>query len=386
MSWDKNPFKSASEGNGSNKPHFVLVRSKNVKLDNSPCYLVDGLIPKDSLVLVWGPPKCGKTFWVFDLTMHIALGWEYRGRLVEAGTIVYVACEGERGLAARNAAFRQDKLSPDDDPPFYLVTTRLDLPDEVDTLILDIAAQIPKDAEGNTYCAAIVLDTLNRSLGGSESRDEDMAAYIAAADALREKFHCAVIIIHHCGLNENRPRGHTSLTGAADAQLAVSRNGDEKVITKVEYMKDGEDGEQIASTLRVVEVARDTNDQVITSLVVDPADAPLPKQRSKAKPADTPNLPDTQIIALAALRKGLAEFGLPASLDPDIPRDAVVITEETWRRNYMSSTSSTDHKSEDTRSKAWRRARNALIAKEIVKMRNGSIWLANSSGHSQNVR
>ena len=40
--------------------------------------------------------------------------------------------------------------------------------------------------------------------------DEDMAAYIQAADRLREKFACTVIIIHHCGINGDRPRGHTS--------------------------------------------------------------------------------------------------------------------------------------------------------------------------------
>jgi len=26
-------------------------------------------------------------------------------------------------------------------------------------------------------------------------------------------------VIHHCGINGDRPRGHTSLTGAADAQI-----------------------------------------------------------------------------------------------------------------------------------------------------------------------
>jgi hypothetical protein len=39
-----------------------------------------------------------------------------------------------------------------------------------------------------------VLDTLNRSLAGSESDDEDMAAYVKAADAIREAFGCAVVI------------------------------------------------------------------------------------------------------------------------------------------------------------------------------------------------
>ena len=60
---------------------------------------------------------------------------------------------------------------------------------------------------------AVVLDTLNRSLTGSENSDEDMGAYIKATDAIREAFDCSVLVVHHCGINDSRPRGHTSLTG-----------------------------------------------------------------------------------------------------------------------------------------------------------------------------
>ena len=48
--------------------------------------------------------------------------------------------------------------------------------------------------------AVVVIDTLNRSLNGNENDSKDMAAYIRAADAIRETFHCAVIIVHHCGI------------------------------------------------------------------------------------------------------------------------------------------------------------------------------------------
>ena len=75
-----------------------------------------------------------------------------------------------------------------------------------------------------------MLDTLNRSLAGSESDDKDMAAYIKAADAIREAFGCVVVVVHHCGVQETRPRGHTSLTGAVDAQLAVKRDAAGSVV------------------------------------------------------------------------------------------------------------------------------------------------------------
>ena len=61
-------------------------------------------------VVVWGPPKCGKSFWTFDLMMHVALGWEYRGRRVQQGAVVYLALEGGHGFRARVEAWRRRHL------------------------------------------------------------------------------------------------------------------------------------------------------------------------------------------------------------------------------------------------------------------------------------
>ena len=70
-------------------------------------YLVDGVIPRAGLVAVWGPPKCGKSFWTFDLVLHIALRWSYRGRRVNGGPVCYIAFEGAEGFKARAEAFRR---------------------------------------------------------------------------------------------------------------------------------------------------------------------------------------------------------------------------------------------------------------------------------------
>jgi hypothetical protein len=59
--------------------HFKLVRFKDIELDKKPRCIIEDLIPREGLVLVWGPPKCGKTFLVFHLAMCIALGRDYQG-------------------------------------------------------------------------------------------------------------------------------------------------------------------------------------------------------------------------------------------------------------------------------------------------------------------
>jgi RecA-family ATPase len=189
------------------EPHFRLVRLKGMKASRDPAYLVKGLIPKYGLVVVWGEPKCGKTFWVLDVVTHIALGIEYRGRRVKQGQIVYVSIEGTEGFKGRAEAICNKLLNDRKaDPPFGVIMQSLNLIGDHKKLVADIKAQ--SDAP-----AAVVIDTLNRSLVGSESSDEDMAAYVKAADAVKDAFGCAVIVVHHCGHGGTRPRGHSSLIG-----------------------------------------------------------------------------------------------------------------------------------------------------------------------------
>jgi hypothetical protein len=102
-----------------------------------------------------------------------------------------------------------------------------------------------------------------------------MTAYLGAADAIREAFNCAVIIVHHCGVDGSRPRGHTSLTGTVDAQLAVKRDAAGNIVVTVECMKDGPEGEVVASRLDRVELGIDEDG--------DPIRRKLPRLRLLAR-------------------------------------------------------------------------------------------------------
>lgn len=131
--------------------------------------------------------------------------------------------------------------------------------------------------------ALVVLDTLNRSLRGSENDSKDMSAYVRAADAIRAAFNCAVAIVHHCGVEGERPRGHTSLTGAVDAQLSVKRGSSETILVEVECAKDGPQGEIVASRLEVVGVGTDSDGEPISSCVVRPEETPAASMSSEPR-------------------------------------------------------------------------------------------------------
>lgn len=254
-----------------------LVPFAEIKLSTARRDLVKGVIPRVGMTVVWGPPKCGKSFWVFDLMMHVALGWPYRGRRVSQGAVVYCAFEGQSGIEQRVEAFRLKRLAGiTADVPFYLEPVTLDLVRDHGALIAAIRLAL-----GNITPVAVTLDTLNRSLAGSESSDQDMSAYVRAADAIREAFQCAVIIVHHCGHDGVRPRGHSSLIGALDAQLAVKSDGANNIMVKVELMKDGPQGDVIASMLQVVKVGIDEDGDEMTSCIVVELDAAAAQHASR---------------------------------------------------------------------------------------------------------
>jgi hypothetical protein len=299
--------------------------------------------------------------------MHVALGWEYRGRRVKAGTVVYVACEGEAGQGARAEAFRQKYLTEDDaDPPFYLLPTRLDLVADISELIRDIRASIQPGP-----CALIVVDTLNRSIAGSESKDEDMTAYVRAADAVREAFGCAVALIHHCGVNDSRPRGHTSLTAAADAQISVKRGAAGEIIATVEHLKDGPEGDEILSRLIPVDVGTDEEGEAITSCVVMPVEGSAVTARKKV---GAKRLPNAVKLALDTLHKAIAEAGEPAPTSNHIPPAARIVSVETWRRFYYTGTAS-DGQNAEKRKKAFQRARERLQADGVIALHADYCWI-----------
>jgi hypothetical protein len=249
--------------------------------------------------------------------------------------------------------FRQAKLGEDDshNPPFYLLTTRLELPGDVEKLIVDLKAA------GIEKTALITIDTLNRSIHGSESKDEDMGAYVQAADRLREVFGGLVLVIHHCGINGERPRGHSSLTGAVDAQLKAERSPAGKVMVDVEFLKDGgSEGDRIVLTPITVGEASDGSD--ITSCIIEASDGDAaPKQKR-------PHLPPLAKIALKALNKAIGEAGSQAPASNHIPASRRVADLDLWRRYYYQAVPKDD--TPEARKKSFQRAREILQGAEVI--------------------
>ena len=344
---------------------FPLTAFENIKLDTDKRgYLVKGLLPSSGLAVIWGPPKCYKTFWTTDLGLHIALGWKYRDRRVQQATVVYIGLEGRNGIPARIKAFKQHHSI--DAAPFYLLTTPLDLAKQADALIGSIETQL-----GDGKPGVVFIDTLNCSLVGSKSKDEDMARYLAAAGKIEERFGCLVVIVHHCGIDASRPRGHTSLSGAVEVQLKVQRTGDHGMVVTVELAKDFAEGAEILSRLESVEVGTDPDGDPIASLVVLPTDA-VQAPRARLKGAVK--------VAFDALVEAINEAGEleTGSHSPGRTRTCAV---DAWRRYSFAKTIAESDKA-DTKQKAFVRASKRLQELGIIGVWNDRVWIADMAGHA----
>lgn len=360
-------IKRSWTGNGSAhaSPRFRLIAFDDISIASGRSYLVKGMIPRQGLVVGWGAPKCGKSFWAFDLGMHVALGRDYRGHRVVQGPVVYVAAEGAGGQGARVQAWRGRHLPDDAAPvPFALLPDRLDLIGEADQLVADIRCQ-------GIAPALVVIDTLNRTFSGSESSDEDMTAYIQAADRIKDAFNCAVLVIHHCGHDATRPRGHTALLGAADAQISVKKDADGKIVTKVDYAKDFSDGAETVSRLEVVEVGIDDDGEAITSCVIVATDEAPKQAKGKAR------LSASCQIALEALKEAIADGGEMAPASNHIPAGRKAVKAELWRRYAYSRNISQGE--QDAKRIAFKRASQDLQAKGLVGTWDEWVWLTGGS-------
>lgn len=226
-------------------------------------WLIKGVVPRDSLSMIYGKSGTGKSFVTLDLAAHIALGKDWHGRKTKQGRVVYIAAEGAGGLSKRLKALAMamhvdiEMLDIDCiiEPPNFLENG------DVDAVIERLNAHGP--------ISLVVTDTLAQVTPGcDENASVGMGAAINNAQRIIREVNTALLLVHHAGKDENRgARGWSGLRAAVDAELEVKSRGEFKEL-RVTKMKDGEDGEVFAFHLEQHHVGFDADGQSVTSCSV----------------------------------------------------------------------------------------------------------------------
>ena len=244
----------------------LFTRASDIEM-TPPKWLIEGMIEQDALGMVFGASGSGKTFVCLDFGLCVASGTDYHGKKVKQAPVLYIAGEGHAGFARRINAWTAQNNVNLEDVPFYKSNTTVIINDEKDAE--NMMAEIDALIEQVGTPGLIVLDTMDRTLAGSDSDDKDAAAYLNVCDVVRLKYGATVIVVHHTGHNHTeRARGSTRLKGRLDCEYRVETWGDHKIILTPTKMKDAEEPPAM-SFLKVSIELETTDGQKTDSLALE---------------------------------------------------------------------------------------------------------------------
>ncbi|RYD86028.1 MAG: hypothetical protein EOP84_00440 [Verrucomicrobiaceae bacterium] len=294
----------------------------------------------NQLVVVFGEPGTGKSFFVLDMCARVALGMPWFSKNTEKRLAVYIALEGTGGLRRRLWAWR--KKNECDAPPISFATGFFPLGDgeaarrELINHVQKVGAKI------------VVIDTLARAMPGkNENAPEDMGAAIAGADQIRRSTGATVVLVAHSGKDSSRGvRGHSSLKGAADVEIELSRKGELRWAT-VTKSKDGVEGGKFHFQLAGVDTGLlDARGEPIWSAAVDQEDATFDKS------ARLP--PQTQAVLRSLRHLCRHEDVLGAT------------TFHAWRSAVLASDWRQDLEDADSRRRTFDRFADRLVEQNVI--------------------
>jgi len=214
-----------------------------------PAWLIRGALEQDTLSLLFGDPGAGKSFLALDWALRLATGTPWRGHEVKKTPVVYVCGEGHNGFGRRVKAWQQyNGVDLTDAELFIAPAVPMTDAGQLGDLLADI------DEAGKP--GLIVLDTLARCFGGGdENNTKDMSNFVAACDAMRQRFGCSVLIVHHVGHGDkSRARGAIALKAALDAEYRLSMAEGKTLTLTATKMKDAEQPAPLAAMLETVDL------------------------------------------------------------------------------------------------------------------------------------
>jgi hypothetical protein len=234
-----------------------------------PSWIVKGLLEVGALALLFGDPGAGKSLLALDLAACIATGEAFHGHSVKKrGAVAYVAGEGFTGIRRRLLAWSIARGPNLEAAPLYVSRAPTALCEAEAMRELEASLEAIDEEAGPPVL--VVIDTYSRNLGGDENASRDGAIAIQALDAIRARWGCAVLIVHHAGHGDKlRGRGWSGLRAAVDAEYRAEKVGEVMHLESTKK-KDGLPPEPMAFRLAEQGIGlRDDDDLPVTSAVLE---------------------------------------------------------------------------------------------------------------------
>lgn len=244
--------------------------------------LVEGVIGRIAMAVLYGDSNTAKTFLATDLCARVSLGDSWLGNRTAGGVVVYLATEAVESVRMRLRGWQRQHGQHLD--RFVIVKSPVNLFDgraDTDAVI----ALVDRIGRQLGQVVLIVGDTLARiSAGANENSGEDMGVVLKHADAIRQATGAAFLWVHHSGKDQARGmRGWSGMRAAIDTELEVT--ADEATgLRAVEITKQRDlpgKGRRIGFRLEPVHLGINRWGTPRTTCVVVAADAPEKRERGK---------------------------------------------------------------------------------------------------------
>lgn len=184
--------------------------------------LVEGVIGRNAMAVLYGDSNSGKTFLAIDMGTAVSMASEWQGRPTMGGAVVYLATESPASVEMRLRAYQRHHGVPV--PSFVIVRSPINLYDGAADVraVVDLVRTVESDL--GEKVVLIIADTLARiSAGANENSGEDMGRVMANADAIRRETSATFLWIHHSGKDQAKGmRGWSGMRAAIDTEIEVT--------------------------------------------------------------------------------------------------------------------------------------------------------------------
>lgn len=217
---------------------FTIGRSLSTATANQKKWLVDGIIPRTGLIMLYGETGIGKSYAAIDLAFAITAGSDWAGRETSPFEALYIPTEDAYGIDRRNTLIaRQRGLSEYFKP--LIVDCQFDLSRNSDSVVrlIENLRGVPGPI------GLVIIDTMQMALGGADENSANEAtAIVENCRRLSLYLDCAVLLVHHSGKDgSKKARGSSAFMAAMDTviHMTKSKSG---VVLKVVKQKNGPGG------------------------------------------------------------------------------------------------------------------------------------------------
>ena len=222
---------------------FQTFTLENINDISNTQWLIEDIIPNESLIILYGPSGCGKTFISLDLSLHIAHNKSWKKQnIMKQGIIIYCIGEGIHGIFNRIKAWH-DYNDCELNAPFIILPIEAISFSESENIDKMVSTLEEIKEQYQMPISMIVIDTLSKaSVGYDENSSKDMGQFLYNFDIIKKYFNTTIMFVHHSGKNSYKGmRGSSYLLGTVDTAIQVE-NINDFLLVQIEKQKDGIEG------------------------------------------------------------------------------------------------------------------------------------------------